>query len=91
MDFGTEFAMLRRDMPSADDMATVLVRFGRSPIAKTLYAGVCLASPEEIASLLGVSEATARKALKRPRRFIPVPSHEHDDPEPMYIAVITCK
>jgi len=48
---------------STDNLSTVLVRFGRRPHYDTLYAGACLATPEDVASLLGVSELVARRAL----------------------------
>jgi hypothetical protein len=76
---------------SVDNLATVLVRIGKRPNYDTLYAGACLAKAEDIASLLGVSEQVARRALRRAGKFVPVPSSEHDEPQPMYIAVITPK
>jgi hypothetical protein len=76
---------------STDNLSTVLVRFGRRPHYDTLYAGACLATPEDVASLLGVSELVARRALRRAGKFVPVPPSEHDEPGPMYIAVITPK
>ena len=78
-------------MAGVDEMATVLVRMGKGPHCDTLYAGVCEASPEGVASLLGVSELVARRALRRAGKFVPVPPSEHDEPAPMYIAVITPK
>jgi len=72
-------------------IASVLVRIGKRPHCDTLYAGVCEASIEGVASLLGVSELVARRALRRAGRFVPVPRTEHDEPVPMYIAVITPK
>jgi hypothetical protein len=71
---------------------TFLVRNGdalRHPYCDTLYAGVCEASIEGVASLLGVSELVARRALRGAGKFVPVPRSEHDEPAPMYIAVIT--
>jgi len=78
-------------MARVDEMATVLVRIGKWPHYNTLYAGACYATAEDIASLLGVSELVARRALRRAGKFVPAPSSEHDEPEPMYIAVITHK
>jgi len=78
-------------MARVDEMATVLVRIGKWPHCDTLYAGVCEASSEGVASLLGVSELVARRALRRAGKFVPVPPSEHDEPDPMYIAVITPK
>jgi hypothetical protein len=78
-------------MAGVDEMATVLVRMGKGPHCDTLYAGVCEASPEGVASLLGVSELVARRALRRAGKFVPVPPSEHDEPSPMFVAVITPK
>jgi len=78
-------------MAGVDEMATVLVRLGKWPHCDTLYAGACHASPEGVASLLGVSELVARRALRGTGKFVPVPPSEHDDPAPMHIAVITSK
>jgi hypothetical protein len=83
------FAWLLGGMRCRNDIVTVLVRFGRRPHCETLYAGACYAIPEDVASLLGISERTARIALSRAGRFVLVPAHEHDEPKPMYIAVIT--
>jgi len=79
------------DMTGVDKLATVLVRIGRRPHYDTFYAGACVATAEEIAALLGVSELVARRALGRAGRFVPVPSTEHDETEPVYVAVITTK
>ena len=76
---------------STDNLSTVLVRFGRRPHYDTLYAGACFATPEDVASLLGVSELVARRAIRRAGKFVPVPPSEHDEPSPMYVAVITPK
>ncbi len=78
-------------MMRIDEMATVVIKFGRGPKYKTFYAGACRANPEDVAALVGVSELVARRALRGAGKFVPVPSSEHDDPEPMYIAVITPK
>jgi hypothetical protein len=78
-------------MISVSNLATVLVRLGKRPKSDTLYAGACYASASDIALLLGVSELVARRALRRAGKFVPVPPTEHDEPEPMYIAVITPK
>jgi len=60
-------------MTSVDEMAAVLVRIGKWPHFNTLYAGVCYARPEDVASLLGVSELVACRALRRAGKFVPVP------------------
>ena len=78
-------------MAGVDEMATVLVRIGKCPNCDILYAGVCHASPEGVASILEVSELVARRALRRAGKFIPVSPSEHDEPAPMYVAVITPK
>jgi hypothetical protein len=78
-------------MVRVDEMATVLLRIGKWPHCDTLYAGACYASPEGVASLLGVSELVARRALRRAGKFVPVPPSEHDEQDPMCIAVITPK
>jgi hypothetical protein len=72
-------------------IATVIVRFGKGPNAETLYAGHCEATPEGVAALLGVSPLVARRALRKAGRFVQVPSTEHDEPLPMFVAVITSK
>jgi hypothetical protein len=84
-------AIRKENMAGVDEMATVLVRMGKWPHCDTLYAGVCEVSPEGVASLLGVSELVARRALRRAGKFVPVSSSEHEEPAPMYIAVITPK
>jgi len=76
---------------SVDNLATVLVRIGKRPKSDILYAGACYASASDVSSLLGVSELVARRALRRAGKFVPVPSSEHDEPEPVYIAVIIPK
>jgi hypothetical protein len=58
-------------MAIVEEMATVLVRIGNWPHCDTLYAGVCEASPEGVASLLGVSELVVRRALRRAGKFVP--------------------
>ena len=83
--------MRQSNVAGVDEMATVLVRIGKWPHCDTLYAGACLATDEDVASLLGVSELVARRALRRAGKFVSVPPSEHNEPEPMYIAVITPK
>jgi len=83
--------MRQENMANVDEIATVLARIGKWPHCDTLYAGVCHASPEGVASLLGVSELVARRALRRAGKFVLVPPSEHDEPAPMYVAVITPK
>jgi len=85
---GMMFAMCLGDMSG---IATVIVRFGKGPKAETLYAGHCEATPEGINALLGVSPLVGRRALRRAERFVPVPSTEHDEVVPMFVAVITEK
>ncbi len=72
-------------------IATVIVRFGKGSNAETLYAGHCEATPEGVASLLGVSPLMGRRALRKAGRFVPVPSTDHDEVVPMFVAVITDK
>jgi hypothetical protein len=83
--------MRLNSMARVGELATVLVRIGKWPHCDTLYAGACEASSGGVASLLGVSELVARRALRRAGKFVPVPPSEHDEPGPMYIAVITPK
>jgi hypothetical protein len=78
-------------MAGIEEMATVLVRIGKGPNTKTMYAGHCEATPEGVSALLGVSPLVARRALMKAGRFVPVPSTEHDESLPMFVAVITSK
>jgi hypothetical protein len=85
---GMMFATYLDDMAG---MVNVIIRFGKGPNAESLYAGHCEATPEGVSALLGVSPLVARRALRRAGRFVPVSSTEHDEPVPMFVAVITSK
>ncbi len=85
---GMMFAMCLGGMAG---IATVIVKFGKGPNAETLYAGHYEAIPEGVSALLGVSPLVGRRALRRTGHFVPVPSAEHDEVVPMFVAAITDK